>query len=70
MYIHTYTHTALPTFIMKGNARCDFQVRESKDVICFLANSQSLWGCLNFQLRISNLSSKPILGKKSEKYSI
>lgn len=70
MCLCTYTHTVLPTFIMEGNAGYDFQVRESKDVMCFLKNSQLLWGCLNFQLRISNLSSKPILGKKSEKYSI
>lgn len=66
---HVCAHTALPTLTTEGNARRDFQAGESKHVICFLTNSQLLRGCLNFQLRISNLSSKPILGKKSEKYS-
>lgn len=54
-YVHTqtHTHTVLPTFIMEGNARFDFQVSENKDVTFFLTDSQSPWGSLNFQLRIA-----------------
>ena len=38
IYVHTQTHAVLPTFIMEGNARFDFQVSEKKDVIFFLTN--------------------------------
>ena len=54
IYVHTQTHAVLPTFIMEGNARFDFQVSEKKDVIFFLTNPQSPWGFPEFPIK--NLS--------------